>query len=198
MIAMVRAAVTQDGIRDQTGELEKQKADNAAYVSDASKLGVAQNQLVGSVREIKEAPKFQKFMGELGPLLDKVQDLMGEVAGDLQKPKTDSETVSIEGAVIELLVPPDKKGGKQSQSMAQMQKRMQQMMQQMSKARTAGRNASKNASGLAGINAQGPGGVKTNARTVEKSAGAANVGELPEEFRDALQSYFQGLEERKN
>ncbi len=198
MIAMVRAAMAQDNIREQTGELEKQKVDSAGYVSDASKLGVAQNQLGGTVREILETPKFRKFMGEIGPVLEKVQELMGEVAGDLQKPKTDAETVSVEGAVIELLVPPDKKGGQQSQSMAQMQKRMQQMMQQMSKARTAGRNASRNASSLAGIHAAGPGGVKTNARTVEKSAGAANAGELPEEFRDALQSYFQGLEERKN
>jgi hypothetical protein len=137
-------------------------------------------------------------MGDVGPVLEKAQELMGEVSGDLQRPKTDAETLAVEGAVIELLVPPDKKGGKQSQSMAQMQKKMQQMMQQMNKARTAGRNASRNDSGLAGISTEGPGGVKTNARTVEKSAGAANAGELPEEFRDALQSYFQGLEERKN
>lgn len=198
MIAMVRAAVAQDGIRDQTGELEKQKADNASYVSDTSKLGVTQNQLGSSVQEIRDTPKFAKFMGDVGPVLEKAQELMGEVSGDLQRPKTDAETLAVEGTVIELLVPPDKKGGKQSQSMAQMQKKMQQMMQQMSKARTPGRNASRNASSLAGIPAQGSGGVKTNARTVEKSAGAANAGELPEEFRDALQSYFQGLEERKN
>ena len=53
----------------------------------------------------------------------------------------------------ELLVPPDKKGGTQSESMQQMQTRMQQMMQQMTKAKSPGGNNSRNASGLAGIDA---------------------------------------------
>jgi hypothetical protein len=69
----------------------------------------------------------------------------------------------------------------------------------MTKARRPGRNNAKAASSLAGVNAEGPAaGKKTNARTVEKSGGAANAGDLPEEFRDALQSYFQQLEERAN
>jgi hypothetical protein len=199
MIAMVRTAVAQDGIREQTGELDRQKEANATYTADAAKLGVTQNQLGGTVKSIQENPKFGKFMGEVGPVLDKVRELMGEVSGDLQKPKTDAETLGTQGIVIELLVPPDKKGGKQSQSMSQMQKRMQQMMQQMTKARTPGRNNVKASSSLAGTNAEGPAaGKKTNARTVEKSGGAANAGDLPEEFRDALQSYFQQLEDRAN
>jgi hypothetical protein len=110
-------------------------------------------------------------------VLDKVRELMGEVSSDLQRPKTDAETVGTQGMVIELLVPPDKKGGKQSQSMAQMQKRMQQMMQQMTKARKSGGNNVKSSSTLAGVNAEGPGaGKKANARTIEKNAGAANAG----------------------
>jgi len=199
MIAMVRAAVAEDNIREQTGELEKQKDTNANHASDSAKLGVAQNQLGGSVKEIRENPKFAKFMGEIGPVLMKVEDLMGEVTGQLRKPDTGTETVAVEGTVIELLVPPDKKGGKQSQSMAQMQKRMQQMMQQMTKARKPGGNASRQASSLAGTNAEGAAmGKKANARTVDKSGGAANAGEWPEEFRDALQNYLQSIEDRTN
>ena len=38
---------------------------------------------------------------------------------------------------------------------------------------------------------------KSNTRTVEKSGGAANAGEWPEEFREALQAYFQAIEEKK-
>ena len=82
--------------------------------------------------------------------------------------------------------------------MAQMQKQMQKMMQQMSKSRTAGGNASRNASNLAGTNAEGPaGGKKANTRIVDKTGGAANAGEWPEEFRDALQSYIQSIEEQR-
>lgn len=198
MIAMVRAAVAEDAIRDQTGALEMQKETNAAYAADAAKLGVAQNQLGGTVKELREDPKFAKFMGDVGPLLEKVEELMREVSGELQKPKTGDETVSTQGIVIELLVPPDKKSGKsgeQSQSMAQMQQRMQQMMQQMTKARKSGGNNSKAASSLAGTKAEGAAaGVKPAGRTVERTGGAANAGEWPEEFRDALQNYLQSIE----
>ena len=199
MIAMVRAAVAEDNIREQTGELDKQKETNVNHAVDSAKLGVAQNQLGGTVKEIQENPKFAKFMGEVGPVLMKVGEMMGEISGELRKPNTGTETVSTEGMVIELLVPPDKKGGKPSQSMAQMQKRMQQMMQQMTKARKSGGNASRQASNLAGTGAEGASaGKKAGARTVDKSGGASNAGEWPEEFRDALQNYLQSIEERTN
>lgn len=199
MIAMVRAAVAQDNIREQTGELEKQKDANANHTADSAKLGVAQNQLSGTVKELRENPKFAKFMGQVGPVLSKVEELMQEVSEELRKPNTGAETVATEGVVIELLVPPDKKGGKPSESMAQMQQRMRQMMQQMTKARKPGGNASRNASNLAGTGGEGPGsGSKAGARTVEKSGGAGNAGEWPEEFRDALQNYLQSIEERSN
>jgi hypothetical protein len=201
MIAMVRAAVAEDNIRDQTGELEKSKETNQNHAADSAKLGVAQNQLSGTMKELRENPKFAKFMDQIGPVLMKVEELMQEVSGELRKPNTGNETVATEGTVIELLVPPDKKGGKPNpnQNMAQMQKRMQQMMQQLSKARKPGGNASRNASNLAGVNAEGPAaGKKANGRIVEKSGGAANAGEWPEEFRDALQSYLQSIEERTN
>ena len=47
----------------------------------------------------------------LKPLVEAVLGLTNEVAGDLRKPKTDADVVATEGAIIELLVPPDKKGG---------------------------------------------------------------------------------------
>jgi len=125
---------------------------------------------------------------------------MHEVAGQLAKPKTDQETVANEGIIIEMLVPPDKKGGSQSQSpqMAKMQQQMQQMMKQMTKSRAAGGNNGKLASTMEGEHAQGAAVKdKANARTVEKSGGAANAGEWPEEFREALQSYFQAMEGEK-
>ena len=200
MIALVRVAVAEDGIREQTGELETGKEKNPAYAGDSIKLGTAQNQLSGTVKEIGDNPKFAKFMGELGPLLDQVNTLMHEVSGELDKPKTDQETTATEGIIIELLVPPDKKGGSESQSpqMAKMQQQMKQMMQQITKSRSAGRNNAKMASSMEGQHADGVTVKdKATARTVEKSGGAANAGEWPEEFREALQAYFQALEEQK-
>lgn len=201
MIAMVRAAVAEDNIRELTGDLDRQRETNTNHAADSAKLGVAQSQLGGAVREIRDNPRFAKFMGEVGPLLMKVEELMQEVAGELRKPVTGPETIATESTIIELLVPPDNKSNSQSQSqnMANMQRRMQQMMQQMSKGSRPGHNASRNASNLAGIDAEGPGsGERNTNRLVDKSGGASNVGEWPEEFRDALQSYLQSIEERKN
>ncbi|MEO6738646.1 MAG: hypothetical protein ABIP20_00230 [Chthoniobacteraceae bacterium] len=200
MIALVRMAVAEDNIREQTAELERTKEKNPGHADDSSKLGMTQNQLSGTAKEIEENPKFAKFMGDVGPLLDQVTSLMQEVAGELHKPDTSTETTSTQGVIIEMLVPPDKKGGSPSQSpqMAQMQQQMQKMMQQMTKSRTAGGNNSKNPSALEGTPAEGSTAKdKSNTRTVEKSGGAANAGEWPEEFREALQAYFQALEERK-
>ncbi len=202
MIALVRLAVTEDTIREQTGELERTKEKNPGHSEDSSKLGTTQNQLSGTAKEIEENPKFAKFMDKVGPLLDEVTSLMQEVAGNLHKPDTGADTTSTQGIIIEMLVPPDKKSDdsqSQSQSpMAQMQQQMQKMMQQMTKSRSAGGNNSKNPSNLEGTAAQGSTAKdKGNQRTVEKSGGAANAGEWPEEFREALQAYFQSLEEKK-
>jgi hypothetical protein len=200
MISLVRVAVSEDNIREQTEELERTKEKNPNHAEDSGKLGTTQNHLSGTVKDIESNPKFAKFMGDVGPLLEQVTSLMHEVAGELHKPETGADTVSAEGIIIELLVPPDKKGGSesQSQSLAQMQQQMQKMMQQMTKSRTAGGNNSKAMSTLEGTTAQGANVKdKANLRTVEKSGGAANAGEWPEEFREALQAYFQAIEERK-
>ena len=200
MIALVRVAVSEDTIREQTGDLERTKEKNPNHAADSGRLGMTQNQLSGTVKDIGENPKFAKFMGDVGPLLEQVTTLMHETSAALKKPDTGAETTAGEGIIIELLVPPDKKGGSQSQSpkMAQMQQRMQQMMQQMTKSRTAGGNNSKAPSTLAGTAQEGVTAKdKSNTRTVEKSGGAANAGEWPEEFREALQAYFQAIEGQK-
>ncbi len=204
MIALVRLAVAEDNIRELTMELERTKDKNPNHAEDSSKLGISQNQLSGTISEIEANPKFSKFMsytGEVVQLLTEVTSLMHEVAGELHKPNTGADTASMQGMIIEMLVPPDKKGGSNSESqspMAQMQQQMQKMMQQMTKSRTAGGNNSRNASNLEGTAASGSTAKdKTNSRTVEKSGGAANAGEWPEEFRESLQAYFQAMEEKK-
>ncbi len=203
MIALVRVAVAEDAIREQTLELERTKEKNPNHADDSSKLGLTQNQLSGTIADIEGNPKFAKFMsytGEVMQLLGQVTSLMHEVAGELHKPNTGAETTSAQGMIIELLVPPDKKGGSESESqgLSMMQQRMQQMMQQMTKSRTAGGNNGKYRSDTEGATAQGATAKdKANTRTVEKSGGAANAGEWPEEFRESLQAYFQALEERR-
>jgi hypothetical protein len=76
---------------------------------------------------------------------------------------------------------------------------MQQMMQQVTQAKKAGGNNGKSTSRFTGDTANGAVGKSGNSeRRVEKTGGASNAGEWPEEFRDQLQAYFQQLENGNN
>jgi hypothetical protein len=208
MVQMVRAAVVQDGIRDQTQLVDQGKDANARYGDDSKKVAEQQDDLQGILGGLLQkitfdgmkksltdpaaggeqpAPsKFEKFR----PAIEGSLKLSGEVAGDLRKPQTDAEVVGLESSIIELLVPPDKKGGK-----GKMGQMMQQMMARATQARKAGGNNSKSSSSFAGDATTGAVAKDTNgARRVEKTGGASNAGEWPEEFRDQLQSYFQQIE----
>ncbi len=212
MISMVRAAVAQDGVREQTQMVEEKKADAARHVEDARKLAAQQDEVRGQLgallkkilfdglqpsltdplAAVQPAPsKFADFQ----PVIEKTLELAGEVAADLRRPKTDAEVLATQGAIIELLVPPDKKGGKGNPKMQQM---MQQMMAQATQSKSGGGNSGRFDNSFIGDVAQGAAVTDTTgARRVEKAGGAASAGEWPEEFRDQLQAYFQQLEATK-
>ena len=208
IVALVRAAVLQDNIREQTELVDQAKDTNAHYADDAEKLAAQQDEMSRTIGALLAkihfaglkplldspailAPPASKF-DEFKPLVEAVLGLTNEVAGDLRKPKTDADVVATEGAIIELLVPPDKKGGNANSKAQQM---MRQMMATATKARSAGGNNAKSPSSFAGDTANGAVAKDTTgARHVEKAGGASNAGEWPEEFRDQLQSYFQQLE----
>jgi hypothetical protein len=199
LIAMVRAAQQQDNIREQTILLESGKDANPTYAEDAKKLAGKESDLSDVLGILREKTKFD----DVKPLLEKVEFMMDETAGNLRSPQTDEEVVSTQAAIIEMLVPPGKKPSEsdsqsesQSQSpMQQMQAMMQKMMQQMSKAQTPGGNNGKSTASFAGGPTKGAAVQgKSDGRIVEKSGGASNAGEWPEEFRDQLQSYFQQIE----
>jgi hypothetical protein len=211
MIAMVRAAQAQGDIRDQTQLIDQEPA-APGRAQDAGKLADQQDALRDTVKTLLDksafeglkplfglkpgspfAPGKSKF-AEFKPALEMTHRLMGEVAGDLRKPQTDAEVVGTQSTIIEILVPPDKKSGGKSASPSQ--KMMQQMMAQATRARPSGGNNSKSSSSFAGSAAQGAAihGSVSNARQVEKTGGAGNAGDWPEEYRDQLQAYFQQVE----
>jgi len=212
MVQMVRAAVVQDGIREQTQLVDGKKADNEHYADDSTKLAGQQDDLSGILGGLLQKILFDGVPQSLldpaagakpgkskfdmfKPAIQGALKLSGEVTGDLHKPQTDSEVAGLQSSIIELLVPPEKKGGKPSAQ----QKMMQQMMQQVTQAKKAGGNNGKSTSSTSGDTATGAVARKTNdARRVEKTGGASNAGEWPEEFRDQLQAYFQQLENSKD
>ena len=212
MIAMVRAAQAQGDIRDQTQLIDGEPPAAPGRTEDAGKLADQQDALRDTVKTLLDKSAFEGLKPLLGlkpgspfasgkskfaefkPALEMAHRLMGEVAGDLRRPQTDAEVVGAQSTIIEILVPPDKKGGGKSAS--QSQKMMQQMMAQATRARQSGGNNSKSGSSFAGGAAQGAAvhGSVTNARQVDKTGGAGNAGDWPEEYRDQLQAYFQQVE----
>jgi hypothetical protein len=209
MIAMVRAAVAQDTVREQTQLVEKNKKGNAHYAEDASGLAAQEDGVRQMLGELLQkiafdgaaksltdpeggvAPQPPSKLAPFQPVIEETLGLSGEVAGDLRTPKTDAEVAGTQGAIIELLVPPDKKSGKNSQA----QQMMQKMMAQATQMRQAGGNNGKSSSSFAGEETSGAAAsTGTGERRVEKTAGAGNTGEWPEEFRDQLQAYFQQIE----
>lgn len=191
IVAMVRAAQTEDNIREQTELLDGKKETNPQHADDAKTLASQQSDLSDVVGLLREKTKFD----DVKPLLEKVEFVMDETSGNLRAAKTDADVLSAQAAIIELLVPPDKKGGKSQSPMQQM---MQKMMAQATKAKSAGGNNQKAASAFAGSSTEGAAGRdKSGARQVDKTGGASNAGEWPEEFRDQLQAYFQQLESGK-
>jgi hypothetical protein len=212
LISMVRAAVAQDGVREQTQMVEEKKTE-ARYAEDAGKIAHQQDDVRGLLGALLKkivfdglkpalddplgavsAPQPSKF-ADFQPVIEKTLELAGEVAADLRRPKTDADVLSTQGAIIELLVPPDKKGGKGSPKMQQM---MQQMMAQATQSKKAGGNSGKYDNSYIGDTARGAVAKDTTGtRRVEKAGGAAHAGEWPEEFRDQLQAYFQQLESVK-
>lgn len=190
MIAIVRAAQEQDSIREQTQALDAQKWETENYLEDAGKVAELEAKLAASVAELSA----KTTIDEAKPLLDKVQELMTDVSLQLGSPKTDAATVADQGIIIELLVPPDKKGGSDSKSpaMAKMQQAAQKMM---AKGQKPGQGNQKADSNMQAVNAQGAAlRDKANQRLVDKSSGANQSSEWPAEFRDQLQAYFNNLE----
>jgi hypothetical protein len=189
LIALVRAAQEQDGLREQTQALDARQWTTDTYGDDASKLGELQSKLAATMAELGE----KTTIDEAKPLLAAVNSAMTDVALKLGAPQTDKNTVADQSIIIEMLVPPDKKGGKSSSSaMAKMQQAAQKMM---AKGQKPGKGNNKADSGMAVANASGAAlKDKANQRLVDKSSGAANASEWPAEFRDQLQSFFNNVD----
>jgi hypothetical protein len=187
IIAMVRAAQTEDNIRETTQLLEEKKT-NVDYAAETKKLSSQQDDLYWTVDDLRDSTKFNDFK----PTLKAAQDLMRDIFNDLSAPKTDPSVTSAEAAVIEILVPPSNKGaGSESKT----QQLMRQIMAQTARGSSGGGNNSKSSASATGESAEGAmARIRANARNVEKTGGASNTSEWPEEYRDQLQSYFQATE----
>lgn len=186
VIAMVRIAQAEDYLRAETGLLEAEKTGSQRRPEDMKRMAAMQDRLRTTTEELRASIKHDKAI----TILKQAEELMKEVAADFRKDDSSTKVSGLQSIIIETLVPPDEKNDSDSQ-MNQMARKM---MAQATRSRSAGGNNAKSSGGAEG---DGPDGassrIRASARPVEKTGGAVNSGEWPEEYRDQLQSYLQAI-----
>ena len=125
---------------------------------------------------------------------------MGEVEGQLKKPDTGADTIASETVIIEAIAKAlegskkkPKEGGQQEQDA------QQQAIQQMMEAMGMGQKPGQGQEGADAKRGGTPG--KGEAGSGDSEGGGAKKGSgvtagLPEEYKDAIESYFNAVEEK--
>lgn len=190
LISLIRARKEEETIREQTRLLEETKTENPNYKQNSKKVANAQNALADEVRPLERRAKNLN----LRKLVEKVVGEMMNATVMLRKPQTDRATIAIETEIIELLSNSISMSGELSGTSAS------------ALAAMLGTSASMAVTGNRGGGTTDNPNIKVSGSTEEPKPESKNTPttggilgtELPTEFRDALQFYFNALEENKN
>ncbi len=196
LMRLMRVRQTEEGLREQTRFLEQHKAGNIGYGESVGRLGGLQKALLASVEKIGADYPYPQVTG----LLDDVGAAMKDAGRLLGVPQTDQETVAAETEVIELLSSTCKKcssGGAGMPNVSSLSPELLAMLMQMmgeGTGKTGGGSTAGGDTERASNTTPGPAnGAAAGERYVEKAGGRSGEN-LPAEFRDALESYFQAVE----
>ena len=195
LIALLRARQQEEAIREQTRLLDQNKETNAMYPMDSRRLADKQGKVARDIRPLERKARNKK----LRLLVEKIGGEMMNAAMYLRKPQTDSATIAIETEIIELLSSSISSCAGQCGGLAQML--MQAMGLQMSMGSSAGGGGGGSMAGGTTLDSnkrttESTTGDGSAARDVEKGGGI-DTSLLPEEFRDAMEAYFNALDEDK-
>ena len=183
LIALMRARYLEEGIREQTRLLDGGRPQNPAYGSDAKKLAKSQFSVSDEIGRIETRIKQDK----LRALATKVSGEMMNAGVLLREPRTDQETIGIQTEIIELLSSlidqSDASKSSSGKSMA-----MAMGMSNKGGGSLAGGGTSRTPDAARGAAAGG----SPEERTGRKGGGLD--ADAPEEFKEALESFYNGLE----
>jgi hypothetical protein len=190
LISLIRARKGEEILREQTRTVEETKAENANYLQDTKKLASAQNALADEIRPLERRSK--NF--HLRMLVEKIVGEMMNATVMLRKPQTDSATIAIQTEIIELLANAismsEGASGANGAALA--------AMFGYSGITPGTGNRGGGTTDKPNIKVQG----STNAPVPESKTTPTTGGlfgdELPLEFRESLQFYFNAIEENKN
>jgi hypothetical protein len=191
-------------LREQTRLVDEQKTDESFYKEAAERLAGEQRQLMIGLHDVQRENRLK----ELELPLRESKEGMEQVGELLDKPATDESTAKAETGTIEslsdainLIVENSKKdGGSQGGGESEMSFVMQMMSQEQSMSlgmsQTGGGSFAGGSTDRAPMPMPGGAeGEQGEARSVKKAGGTTR--NLPAEFRDALQNYFNAIEQEQ-
>lgn len=188
LLALLRLRQHEDELRDRTTTLDAQKQTNSRYADEARKAASRQHELRETVEDFLDDLKFPVPPNQLQP----VSNAMHDAKDFLDKPDTGDPAVNAETDAINLL---DAIIMSQCQKQGQSMAALMQMMGVGAGAKPGGSLAG-GSTERANIHVSGTRvGGSPDARTVIQASGAnSDAGQIPAEFRDAVESYQRALE----
>lgn len=191
LVTLIRARQREERLREQTRTIDEERAGNKTYGVDAKRLGAIQDEIAKDVRGVERLSRIP----EVRTLAETVVGEMMNASMYLRRPQTDGATIAIETAIIEMLSSAESScaGSCKGSGMAMLMPMLG--MARGASAGGGGGNPSpyasnaQNAAGGGNANGGGAG----EARTVERAAGRTGEA-LPREFRDAIEAYFNAVE----
>ncbi|MEI6808757.1 MAG: hypothetical protein WCN95_08540, partial [bacterium] len=199
LVSLLRLRRREEDLREQTRLVESRKDDNPDYPAVAGKLAKTQRDIADGTRPFER----KAIARPLQRLVEKVSGEMMNAVMYLQRPQTDQETIAIENGIIELLSSSIDEAGSQCKGgSAGAAGAMLAMARGKGVGKGSGRRPGQGSmaggtTDKANLLSRGVSdGNSSGQRDVEKGGGidAANV---PEEFREALESYYRALEKEK-
>ncbi len=207
LLSLLRLREGEINVRDRTLLLDQQKEEATRYAEGAKALYGAQRKHLKTVLDLQIHNQFPPLIEPFKEINESMQDV-GSLLGEPQTgPPTqvaENKAVDVLSDVINLINEQAKQGGSQQMASQQQMAFLLQMMAPepgQSQGMAVGRNAGQSSAGgttdrpaapLEG-DARGQG---AEARNVNKASGV--IGNLPTEFRDALEDYFNAIEKDGN
>jgi hypothetical protein len=207
LMALLRVRDREINLRQRTGILDKQRADETVYREAARALSASQEQIRGQVAQIQSENMIPAFEFPLQDIIDSMQD----VEELLDKPQTDRETDMAQTQAIEqlsdiinLINEQQQRSSSSSSSASLTAEEMAFLMEMMALQPNPALGMGMNPQGggsLAGGSTERPAtpmpgahqGQAEESRAVNRAGGS--TANFPTEFREALENYFKAIEQ---
>jgi hypothetical protein len=185
LLGLERARQQEEIIRERTRKTNETREADPRYTSNARKLSHRQGDLAQDLLRLERLASNDK----LGQLVEKISGEMLNVKTMLRKPQTDSETVSVQTEIIELLGTAMASAAQSAGAAASAS------MMQMLGITAAGGGSNKGGEGniTGDVASEGTRGRARDGRDVERSGGQINAN-VPREFKDAMEGYLNAVD----